>query len=227
MIDFLASMPVTYRRSFGAAEVTEHAAIVARRGSALAHAELCQGPQGWLVCVVADDRPGLLSLLTDALLLHGFGIRSAQAYGRMRSDGTAEAVDFLELQQRGGSPFEAPELEAFLQTLKELLAEDIRASACASTPPPRSAPAARVYFELEALRRGQYVLLIEAPDSQGLLHGITSALHAQGARVLTGQIHTAAGVARDRFEIASVTGEVLSGVDLCDIQLALLDALPR
>jgi UTP:GlnB (protein PII) uridylyltransferase len=69
--------------------------------------------------------------------------------------------------------------------------------------------------------------LVEAPDSEGLLHGITSALFAQGVRILSCEIGTHAGVARDRFEIASVTGEPLSSVDLCDIQLAVLDSLPR
>lgn len=61
----------------------------------------------------------------------------------------------------------------------------------------------------------------------GLLHGITSALHAQGVRILNCQIGTEAGTARDRFELSSVTGERLSAVDLCDIQLAVLDSLPR
>ncbi len=175
----------------------------------------------------ADDRPGLLAILTDALLVYGFGIRSAQAYCRVRADGATEAIDFLELQQGTGAGFDAAELEAFLQTLIDLISEDIRASSRPSATPLRSTPPARAYFEQEALARHEYVLLVEAPDSEGLLHGITSALYAQGVRILTCEIGTYAGIARDRFEIASITGERLSSVDLCDIQLAVLDSLPR
>ncbi len=224
-------MPAAYARAFGALQVAEHERIVARRGAALAHAELCRAAGGALVCVVADDRPGLLALVTDALLVQGFGIQSAQAYGRRRADGVTERVDFLELHRaaRGGiaESFEASELESFLQTLIELISEDIRASARPSAAPVRSVPPARAYFELEALRRDEYVLLVEAPDSQGLLHAITSALHAQGVRILTCQIATDAGQARDRFELASVDGAALSAVDLCDIQLSVLSSLPR
>ena len=228
MTDFLASMPPAYGRAFASAEVAEHARIVARRGHALAHAEFCKVAGGSVVCVVADDRPGLLALLTDALLVHNVGIRSAQVYCRTRADGATEAVDFLDLHQPEVGPgFDVSELESFLHTLTELIAEDIRVTSRPSGVPVRSAPSARAYFELEALRRNQYVLLVEAPDTQGLLHGITSALYAQGVRILACQIGTEAGTARDRFEIANINGDRLSGVDLCDIQLAVLDSLPR
>ena len=227
MTDFLASMPPAYGRAFGSADVAEHGRIVARRGKALAHAEFCKAGAGSAVCVVADDRPGLLAILTDALLVHNVGIRSAQAYCRVLADGAAEAIDFLDLHPSPGSLFDVAELESFLHTLTELIAEDIRVTSRPSGVPVRSVPSARAYFELEALRRNQYVLLVEAPDTQGLLHGITSALYAQGVRILSCQIGTDAGTARDRFEIANVNGERLSGVDLCDIQLAVLDSLPR
>lgn len=146
----------------------------------------------------------------------------------MRADGATEAVDFLDLQQPdSGAGFDVAELESFVHTLTELIAEDIREGSRPSANPVKRAPPARAYFELEALRRNQYVLLVEAPDSQGLLHGITSALHAQGVRISNCQIGTEAGRARDRFELSNVTGERLSAVDLCDIQLAVLGSLPR
>jgi UTP:GlnB (protein PII) uridylyltransferase len=78
-IDFLASMPAPYRQASSTETAAEHAAIVARRGDRLAHAELCTSGSGGTVCVVTDDRPGLLALLTEALLVHGLSIASAQA----------------------------------------------------------------------------------------------------------------------------------------------------
>jgi UTP:GlnB (protein PII) uridylyltransferase len=223
MTDFLASMPVAYARAFDAADVAEHAQIVARRGKKPVHAELCPGGDGRVVCVVAGDRPGLLSLVTDALLVQALGIDGTQAYVRRRADGQEEAVTLLDLNQS----LDAAELDAFLQTLGELIAEDIRVSALPhSVIPPRES-SRRVYFELDALRRDEYVLRVEAPDAEGLLHAITSALHAQGVRILSCQIGTESGVARDSFEIAGPAGQRFGAVELCDIQLAVLDVLPR
>ncbi len=223
MTDFLASMPVAYARAFGAADVDEHAQIVARRGKQLVHAELCSSGDGRLLCLVADDRPGLLSLLTDALLVHALGIDATQAYVRRRGDGQDEAIALVDLNQ----VIDAAELGAFVQTLGELIAEDIRVSGLPSSIAAPRESSRRVYFELEPLRQGQYVLQVEAPDAEGLLHAITSALHAQGVRILACQIGTESGIARDRFEIAGASGQRFGAVELCDIQLAVLDVLPR
>ncbi len=62
MTEFLDTMPAAYARVFTTSEVLEHAQVVARRGAHLVHAELCFGPAGEQVCVVAEDRPGLLAL---------------------------------------------------------------------------------------------------------------------------------------------------------------------
>jgi UTP:GlnB (protein PII) uridylyltransferase len=230
MKDFLASMPALYARAVDSSEVAEHARIVAGRGSRLVHAEACRKGRVSVLCLVADDRPGLLSLVTDALLVHGFGIRRAQAYCRKHADGRTEAIDFLELQRSGaGSSVEvdASEVAAFVQTLTELIVEDVplsRASVAART---SAEVRTRAYFDIAALVRGQYVLLVEAPDSPGLLHAITSALCAQGAVISGCQIDTEAGFARDRFQLELAGPAAATSPELCDIQLAVLSALSR
>jgi UTP:GlnB (protein PII) uridylyltransferase len=231
MKDFIDSMPLAYARAFGVGEVAEHAEIVSRRGAQLAHAELWSSQTGPLVCVVADDRPGLLALVTDALLVHGLSIRSAQVYCRRRPDGPSEAVDFFQLQQprpsTGDFEIGGQEISAFVQTLSELVAEDVLANSRSSAPPPKGGSPTRVYFELEALRRGEFVLLVEARDSDGLLNAITNTLHNQNVRILASEIRTEDGLARDRFDLESSDAEPLNAVRLCDIQQAVLAALPN
>jgi [protein-PII] uridylyltransferase len=230
MTEFLTTMPAAYASAFTMNEIVEHAEVVARRGAHLVHAELCAGPSGDQVCVVAEDRPGLLALVTDALLVHGLSIRNAKVYCRQRADGQFEAVDFFQLQHTKGdldAGVGASELAAFLQTLSELVAEDVLAASRPSTPPTSSTPKTRVYFELEALRRGEATLLVEAPDSEGLLNAISSALHAQGVRIRASEIRTEDGVACDRFELVSSDSQALSAVRLCDIQQAVHAALPK
>ncbi|HYQ14631.1 MAG TPA: hypothetical protein VEQ58_02705 [Polyangiaceae bacterium] len=223
MTDFLASMPAAYARAFDESEVAEHAQIAARRGKKLVHAELCDFGDGRLVGLVADDRPGLLSLITDALLVHALGIDGAQAYVRSALGEPDEAVVLLDLNQ----VLDGAELAAFVQTLSELIAEDIRVGALHGGFVASRQASRRVYFELDALRNDEYVLMVEAPDSEGLLHAITSALHAQGVRIVACQIGTESGIARDRFELSSLDGSRFGALELSDIQLAVLDVLPR
>jgi len=223
-------MPAAYAQAFASTEVAEHAQVVARRGARLVHGEICASASGEQVCVVAEDRPGLLALVTDALLVHGLSIRNAKVYCRKRADGRSEAVDFFELQHEkpgAGAEVGAAELAAFLQTLSELVAEDVLAASRPSAAPPSNSPVTRVYFELEALRRDEATLLVEAPDTEGLLNAITNALAAQNVHIHASEIRTEAGVAHDRFELVSNDAQALTAVRLCDIQQAVHAALPK
>src|SRR3954465_1721019 len=101
MNEFVDTMPAVYARLYAAAEMAEHAAIVSRGGAKLVHAELWQSAKGPILCVVAEDRPGLLALITDALLLQGAAIQSARAFCREFVQRPAEAVDFLGLRKLG------------------------------------------------------------------------------------------------------------------------------
>lgn len=223
-------MPPAYAGAFTTGEALEHAEIVARRGARMAHAELCGSPSGEHVCVVAEDRPGLLALITDALLVHGLSIRQAMLYCRECSDGRSEAVHFFQLQNLRGEidhGVGVEELSSFLQTLCELVAEDVLAASRPSMIPPSSLPKTRVYFELEAPRRDQVTLHVEAPDGEGLLNAIGNALAAQNVRIRASEIRTEAGVAHDRFDLVSNDGGAFTAVRLCDIQQAVLSALPN
>jgi UTP:GlnB (protein PII) uridylyltransferase len=230
MNQFIATMPAVYERLYGAAEAAEHAAIVARRGASLVHAELWQSAKGPLLCVVAEDRPGLLSHVTDALLAQGMAIQSARAFCRQVGKDKAEAVDFLGLRALGGSDDAAAQLEgdalaAFTQNLNELIAKDTTPSA-SSAPSADAGPTTRVYFERQSLEDGGYLLVVDAPDSDGLLHAVSSALHAKAMRILACEIRTVRGRASDRFEVEPNSQRALKDSELCDVQLAVLAALP-
>jgi UTP:GlnB (protein PII) uridylyltransferase len=230
MNDFLASMPAGYAKIASTAEAREHARIAQLRGARLAYAEPCTSGGAPVVCLVADDRPGLLSLITDALLVNGLGVRKAQAYCRKRADGCAEAIDFMELYRpnaTGAAEIDASELAAFVQTLTELIVEDAPSSVARIAARVSSERRTRAYFELDALARGEYLLVVDAPDSEGLLNAITSALYAQGAAISGCQIDTEGDFARNRFELALGGFGAPTSAELCDIQLAVLHALPR
>jgi len=226
MNQFLATMPDAYERLYGQSEVAEHAAIVSRRGSRLVHTELWQSARGPLLCVVAEDRPGLLALVTDALLAQGMAIQSARAFCREVGKDRFEAVDFLELRAPGASDdiaaqLDGDALQAFAQSLSDLIADDM------AQPPARAETklSTRVYFERQSPADGRYLLVVDARDSDGLLHAVSSALHVKGMRIMACEIRTVEGRARDRFEVEPSSPRSLNDGELCDVQLAVLDAL--
>ena len=230
---FVATMPAAYGRLYGAGEVAEHAAIVSRRGARLVHAELWQSAKDPLLCVVAEDRPGLLALVTDALLAQGMAIQSARAFCRVVGKDRDEAVDFLELRALGGpddvaTQLDGDGLQAFAQSLSELIADDMAQDKAASTEsaPREAEPTTRVYFERQSPADGRYLLVVDAPDSDGLLHAVSSALHAKGMRIMACEIRTVGARARDRFEVEPSSQRPLNDAELCDVQLAVLEALP-
>lgn len=234
MMPFIGTMPAVYERLYSAKEAAEHAAIVARRETRLAHAEVWLSPGGPQLCVVAEDRPGLLALVTDALLAQGLAIQSARAFCRQVSKERMEAVDFLELRARGGGSdalvqLDGESLPVFVSSLSELITDDIAQRGGQSAPvAPRAEgePTTRVYFEREPPADGRYLLVVDAPDSEGLLHAISAALYEQGMRIMACEVRTLNGRARDRFEIEPATPRYLKDSELCDVQLAVLDALP-
>ena len=92
---FIRSMPMSYRRIFDEDAQHEHAAVVHRRGDRASHIEIWRKLPERIVAVVvvADDRPGLLSRVSAALVAHDIDVVAAQAFGRIRQDGEREAVD--------------------------------------------------------------------------------------------------------------------------------------
>jgi UTP:GlnB (protein PII) uridylyltransferase len=88
----------------------------------------------------------------------------------------------------------------------------------ASTPP-------RVFFNASALRRGEYVLVVEALDCPGLLLAISLALHREGVQIIGSDVRTEAGLARDCFELASPGGAALSSERLAKIRQLVVDAV--
>jgi UTP:GlnB (protein PII) uridylyltransferase len=228
--EFLRTMPAAYAQSFSPRDIHEHVRIVARRGLLSAHAEPWRGATSPpYVCVVAEDRPGLLSFVTDALLVHGLNIKSAQIYCRRRSDGSWEAIDFFCVEPGDAEEeLSVDELANFAQTLRELIAEELiverQAHERDTIPVPRPRPS-RVYFDLDGLKRNELVLVVEAPDFSGLLFAIASALHGQNARIVASQIRTDDGIARDRFHLALIDTQPFNGERLCDIQQAVWTAV--
>jgi UTP:GlnB (protein PII) uridylyltransferase len=213
---FVASMPSPYRLEYDDVEIQEHAAIVERRGGSVAHVETLVDTSrtGKWLCVVTDDRPGLLSLLSAAISAHSLDILTAKVYCRLRPGSLAEAVDFFgvrslraehDLELGGGM------LLSLKNSIEALLSGELSAETLAR----RSAPTARLgrvspataYFDETA---DADILIVQAVDHPGLLLRITLTLFREGLTVRRSNVATLGHLARDEFELSEIDGSPLT-----------------
>jgi [protein-PII] uridylyltransferase len=234
MSSFQASMPERYRAEFDAKAIREHAAIVARRIGAPVHVELWKplAKGGAVVCVVADDRPGLLSLISASLVAHLMDVVSAQAYTRVDPEtGRGEAVDFLWLQ-RDAAALPAPVRQADVARIADVLRalvlgettiERVVRQVRALRPAPPGA-STRVTFD-DATEGGLAVLTVETFDRPGLLLTISQALYRAGVQIVATDASTRGGRVVDRFSIAEIDGAPIRPPRRGVVQMEVLSAV--
>lgn len=205
---FIASMPAAYAQAFGSSDAEEHAQIVLGRGAAGAQVVVWRVlPQGVaILCVVAEDRPGLVALVSAAFLAHALDVRSAQIYCRSVPGGGVEAVDFFWLRDvSSGAGLDPSRLEACARTIRELLGAEADGQ-----PLPDHAgvgdAAASVGLAPDPAASDRYEVTLTARDFPGLLHTVARLLHQHGLEVVRCEIRTEEGIARDRFWVTSFSG---------------------
>jgi [protein-PII] uridylyltransferase len=214
---FAASMPARYRVLFDQRAIARHAAVALRRGNRPACAEVWRAlPDGSAaLCIVAEDRPGLLSAIAAALVLHKLDVLTALVFSRSLPSGESEAVDLVWVRRASQTDTDAigsDESESIGEVLGAIVSGKISTEQIASqatAPPSEAAPTVFVGFDpvdedtLASLR-------VEAPDRPGMLLTITLALFQQGTQIVRSLVRTAGGRAFNRFELVEFSGGILS-----------------
>jgi [protein-PII] uridylyltransferase len=229
---FAETMPSRYRVLFDPRAICKHAAISFRRGPRPAYAEvwraLADGSAA--LCVVADDRPGLLSAIAAALVSHRLDVITALVFSRAKAAGDVEAVDFLWVRRADTAdtaPIGTDEVESVGEVLSAILAGSVSvaeiALRSASAPPPGDMLVMVAYDPAD--ENGQAVLLVEAPDRPGMLLTITRELFQHGAQITRSLVRTADGRAYNRFELCEFSGHTLSADRREQVRAAVVAAL--
>jgi [protein-PII] uridylyltransferase len=234
LAELIESMPPAYTQIFERRDVVEHLSIIHGRGSSRAHAaEWRQLPGGTaIICVIADDVPGLLSLVSAAFVAHHLDVTSAQIFCRSTPRGV-EAVDFFWLKRARPSrlpqQIDVSEIVSVSRMLDELLGEEQQARQLAVQELERVAPELpvrpRVFYDTRALRRGEVILNVVTPDRPGLLLAITLSFVQQGLEIAASEVRTDQGVASDRFTLRDKSGAALTANRLAEIQRLIIGAL--
>jgi [protein-PII] uridylyltransferase len=236
VMPFVDSMPARYRQLFDGAAALEHAAIVERRAHAPAHVEIWRRlPNGGaVVCVVADDRPGLLSFISAALVVHAMDVVAAQIYTRTTPEGS-EAIDLFWVRRDSpmGSPVLAADVSGIAGVLRGLITRELTIDAVVrqtgARPTPSPGAATHVTFE-EAPDTGMAVLSVETFDRPGLLLAITQALSRARVQIIASEAMSRDNRVVDRFTIVELDGSPLRpqrrGILQVEV-LAAIDAVAR
>jgi UTP:GlnB (protein PII) uridylyltransferase len=214
---FAESMPEVYRLRHDPREIAAHAQIVAARVGALVHVGSCPGPAqpdaGVWVCVVADDRPGLLSLLSAAISAHSLDILGARAYCRVPDGLATEAIDLFAVRRlRGdvGATLGPGDLLSLRRSIESLLRGETSVARlqrhASQTWRPGRAPPTVVYFsEWEP-----DLLHVETADRPGLLLALTLTIFRERLSIIRSHVSTTGAVACDEFQLAEIDGQGLT-----------------
>ena len=152
---FAASMPARYRVLFDQRAIARHAAVALRRGGRPACAEVWRAlPDGSAaLCIVAEDRPGLLSAIAAALVLHKLDVLTALVFSRSLPSGESEAVDLVWVRrasQKDTDAIGADESESIGEVLGAIVSGKISTEQIASqatAPPSEADPTVFVGFD--------------------------------------------------------------------------------
>jgi [protein-PII] uridylyltransferase len=230
---FAESLPKAYADKYDADVIVAHASVAVQRGDAPAAVGLF-GRAGNGICVAANDRPGLLSIISASLVVCRLDVHHAEVYTRDLGNGRREAVDLFwvrKLSAPPGAKLQVADAENLEKTLLGFLSsgKDPRASvdkqlAENARPGPQGTVDATVRFVADPTG-GLATLEVETTDRSGLLFSLASALFSQRVQIVEAEVRTVDDRVFDRFRLVEFDGTPISSARRLEIQVAVLNAI--
>jgi [protein-PII] uridylyltransferase len=240
---FVETMPERYLLANRSESIAAHARVALERKGRPVHAAIVDAPAGKdsgefaELCIVADDKPGLLASIAATLTAARLEVLAAQVYSR-RSDGpgqTSEAVDIFWVRDRAdGAAGVRGALPRLLRDLDNVcrgvvLPEKLLESRIGSASPWRERPSPAVTTEIVVDDRASprhTVIEAFAKDRPGLLYTLSNALHELGLSIALSKINTEGNRVADVFYVNELDGDkVLPGARFKMIREALARAI--
>jgi [protein-PII] uridylyltransferase len=226
---FRDSMPKKYRQRFHAEAIIAHAHISELRGDKLAivRAFPWQDASVWALCVVADDRPGLLATISASLVMSELDVVDAEAYTR-QGPKRAEAVDIFWVRPLGTPELpalDAERVERLNLVINGLLEGRLALEAQALAQQARPSRGETTVRFVEGDDGNVTTLEVETEDRSGLLLSLSRALFHQKVQITGSEVRTREGHVQDRFHILELDGSPISEHRRLDIQVAVLTAI--
>jgi [protein-PII] uridylyltransferase len=230
---FVESLPPDYAKKFDADVITAHASVAAARVEIPVNAGLF-GRAGNGLCIVAEDRPGLLALISASLFLCHLDVSAAEVYTRDVPGHGREAVDLFTVRKTD-APVGSQLVQADAVRVRDALARFTRGegdprteveklmSAQSAAAGPKSSEATVRFLADDA--GGLSTLEVETGDRSGLLFTLASALYASRVQIVQSNVSTVEGKVLDRFRVFEFDGSPIDAARRLEIQVAVLNAM--
>ncbi|HZU84608.1 MAG TPA: [protein-PII] uridylyltransferase [Polyangiaceae bacterium] len=245
----LGSMPERYLLSNEPESIAHHARLVAERAGRPSNVGRVPSPHpdAAQLCVVADDRPGLLASIAAALTANRLEVLAAQVYSR-QSDAAAsggspareprvEAVDLFWVRDReGGTAGVDRALPRLARDLDDVCAgrvdpAELLRARVGSRSPWRERPSPAVVTEVLVDDRASprhTVVEVFAKDRPGLLYTLARALHELGLSIVLSKINTEGMRVADVFYVNELDGSKLEpGARFKEVHDAMIRAVEQ
>jgi [protein-PII] uridylyltransferase len=184
--------------------------------------------------VIADDRAGLLAVISAALLRERLDVIGAEAYTRRITNRQREALDVFWVQRLGADdprrPLAPGEIQRVEQTLASMLADQLQPIARPPSAPPSKPPGSSVEATVRFVedKEGQLSWLeVETDDRGGLLQTLSRALFEQKVQIVSSHVRTIGGRVSDKFAITELDDAPISNDRRLQIQVAVLAAVQK
>ena len=232
---FAETLPDAYRASFSWPTIREHTTLSASRVPGMPAVGPCSAPRlpGTALCVIADDRPGLLATISAAFVKENLDIIAAEAYTRILPNHQREALDIFWVQRLGGDdprrPVTTGDTKRLEQTIAAMLEDQLQPlTRVSSTPPAKSGSAAEANVRFVEDKDGQLSWLeVVTDDRAGLLLTLSRVLFEQKVQIVSSHVRTEAGKVRDKFAITELNDDPISNERRLQVQVAVLSAIQR
>jgi [protein-PII] uridylyltransferase len=228
LAEFASSLPATYRSAFSRDAMIRHCQLSQRRRGALAEvARFDAGDtEGQALCVVADDRPGLLAGICEALLLTGLEVTMARAFTRKLATPPNEAIDLFWVRPRVGRTLPDGDWVDRARALLLQVLQDADFNWPAALAMPRK-PSSYVGTTVRFIDEdGSFSTLeVETGDRTGLLLAITLALTRNRVQIIGSLVNTRGALIFDRFQVRELDDSPIGAERRLEIQMAVLHAI--
>lgn len=220
---FAQSMPERYLLGTAPERIAEHARIVLSRTSGAPSVAVLSTESGASaeLCVVADDRSGLLACIAAALATNRLAVLEAQIYSRTRPDGSSEAVDLFFV--RGAGELSTEELHRTAHKVERDLADMLegRVSADEIVRPrieafrsERRSPPVRTEVAIDnRASAGLTVVEVFTRDRPALLYLLARSFRDLKLSIQIAKINTEGTRVADVFYVSEANGTKLDSVE--------------
>ena len=213
---YLATVPNRYMYANEPSEIVGHARLAEKSEGTVAYIDILSARSPYVeLAFIADDKPGVLQLITASIAASKLRVVAAQLYSWVDRDGRARVMDIFWV--RGGRDVEQVKrcLPRLRTDLEKLVAGETDPSGLIGTRTgsrlsERPSPDVPVFIDFDNRCSSEYTVIeVLSQDQPALLYRLAKALKDEGLSVAVAKINTEGNAVADVFYVCDRDGKKL------------------